>query len=418
MTITLNLVFLNYCICFVLFALLFVLVSAVTAHGKEPEADKAPKWLYEGETYGLWYSDLATPEQIERYKVYSFIDWGQPASNLKWVEEFHKLGIPSIAYVSFYKAPNIPQVEDRRKWEGGSPGLEECKKNPFWQAVDLSKHPEWMLIAQDGSVRRPFDNPDYPPGWEQVCTNVEGYTEAVLEGVKGIMEMGFDGLFIDNVHPSSCFGTEHSKHKHLYPDKDNAETYKMLLAQVRQVVKSYGADKVCALNSGGIRKEYGQYGDALMWESYIFGGSKRRHDWNRIRQAADEWKSYIDGGKAILALSYVSGETQEQRKENVFYAYSCAKLSGFLWAHNPILDKVRIGMPAGYIQVEDGVHYRLYQKGFVAVNPEKAGKKVEIAVGEGHSEFLDLYSDSVLQIRNGILSISVPADSGRVYVPQ
>ena len=91
MTITLNLVFLNYCICFVLFTLLFVLVSAVTAHGKEPEADKAPKWLYEGETYGLWYSDLATPEQIERYKVYSFIDWGQPASNLKWVEEFQTL---------------------------------------------------------------------------------------------------------------------------------------------------------------------------------------------------------------------------------------------------------------------------------------------------------------------------------------
>jgi hypothetical protein len=109
-----------------------------------------------------------------------------------------------------------------------------------------------MLITQDGSVRRPFDNPDYPPGWQQVCTNVKGYTEAVLEGVKGIMEMGFDGLFIDNVHPSSCFGPEHSKHRHVYPDRSNTETYKMLLTQVRQAVKSYGEDKVCALNSGGI----------------------------------------------------------------------------------------------------------------------------------------------------------------------
>ncbi len=375
----------------------------------------APKWLYEGEVYGLWYSDLATPEQIEPYKVFSFIDWGQPASNLKWVEEFHKLNIQSIAYVSFYKAPDIPQVEDRRRWEGGSPGVEECKKNPFWRAVDLSKHPEWTLIAEDGSLKRPFNKPDYPPGWYQVCTNVKGYSEAVLEGVKGIMDMGFDGLFIDNVHPENCSGPEHHKHEHVCPVKGNPETYKMLLAQVYQLVKSYGKGKVCVLNSGGVRKEYGQYGDALMWESYIFGGAIRRHDWARVRQAADEWKDYIDGGKAILALSYVGGKTEEERKGNAFYAYACAKLSGFLWAHYSILDGIRIGMPVGYIQVEGDVHYRLYQKGIVAVNPGEE-KKLEIDVGEKHSEFLDLYSDKALRVESGKLSIYIPADSGRIYL--
>ncbi|MBC8232830.1 hypothetical protein H8E77_25055 [bacterium] len=60
--------------------------------------DRAPGWLYEGETYGLWYSDLAGAEQIEPYKAFPFIDWGQPASNVKWVEEFHQLNIRSIAY--------------------------------------------------------------------------------------------------------------------------------------------------------------------------------------------------------------------------------------------------------------------------------------------------------------------------------
>jgi len=376
---------------------------------------EAPKWLYEGEVYGLWYSDLATAEQIEPYKVFSFIDWGQPASNLKWVKEFHELNIQSIAYVSFYKAPDIPEVEDRRRWEGGSPGVEECRKNPFWKAVDLSKHPEWILIAEDGSVKRPFNNPDYPPGWHQVCTNVKGYSEAVLEGVKGIMDMGFDGLFIDNVHPENCFGPEHHKHEHICPVKGNPETYKMLLAQVYQLVKSYGADKVCALNSGGVRKEYEQYGDALMWESYIFGGAKRRHDWARIRQAADEWKDYIDSGKAILALSYVAGKTEEERKENAFYAYACAKLSGFLWAHYSALNGIRMGMPVGYIKIEGGVHYRLYQKGFVAVNPGKE-EKLSIDVGEKHLEFLDLYSDRALRVENGKLSIHIPADSGRIYL--
>lgn len=375
----------------------------------------APKWLYEAEVYGLWYSDLATPEQIEPYKAFPFIDWGQPVSNLKWMKEFHELNIRSIAYVSFYKAPDIPRVEDRRRWEGGSPGVQECRKNPFWKAVDLSKHPEWILIAEDGSLKRPFNKPDYPPGWYQVCTNVKGYAEAVLEGVRGIMDTGFDGLFIDNVHPEACFGPEHHKHEHVCPVKGNPETYKMLLAQVHQLVKSYGADKACVLNSGGVRKEYGQYGDALMWESYIFGGAKRRHDWERIRQAADEWRDYIDSGKAILALSYVGGKTEEERKGNAFYAYACAKLSGFLWAHYSVLDRVRMGMPVGYIKVEGDVHYRLYQKGLVAVNPGK-GKELNITVGEQHSEFLDLYSNKVLQVENGELGIHVPADAGRIYL--
>ena len=97
--------------------------------------DKAPAWLYESETYGLWYSDLANAEQIEPYKVFPFIDWGQPASNVKWVKEFHKFNIRSIAYVSFYKTPDITQVEDRRKWEGGSPGIDE------WASCRFGKTP-------------------------------------------------------------------------------------------------------------------------------------------------------------------------------------------------------------------------------------------------------------------------------------
>ncbi|MBM3334545.1 hypothetical protein FJY63_07775, partial [Candidatus Sumerlaeota bacterium] len=240
-----------------------VLLAAAAHSGDSQPDGKAPRWLREGETYGLWYSDLAKPEQMERYKNFSFIIWGQPASNPEWLKRTRDLGVRSIAYVSFYKAPNIPQVEDRRRWEGGSPGIDECRRNGFWRAVDLSKHPEWALITKDGRVRRPFDKPDYPPGWNQVCTNVAGYTEAVLSGVRSIMQLGYiDGLFIDNVHPSDCFGPEHGKHQHAHADKGNKETYKMLLAEVRRLVKSYGDEKVCVLNSGSLDPQYGQYGDA------------------------------------------------------------------------------------------------------------------------------------------------------------
>lgn len=394
-----------------------ILLLAAVAHGGDSQSEgKAPMWLYEGETYGLWYSDLAKPDQMEHYKSFSFIIWGQPASNLEWLKRTRDWGVRSIAYVSFYKAPNIPQVEDRRKWEGGSPGIEECRKNGFWQAVDLSKHPEWALITRDGRVRRPFDKPDYPPGWNQVCTNVAGYTEAVLDGVRSIMQLGYDGLFIDNVHPSDCFGPEHGKHQHVHREQGNKETYKMLLAEVRRLVKTYGDDKVCVLNSGSLDPQYGPYGDAMMWESYIFEGGKRRHDWARISRAADEWKAYIGSGKAILALSYVRGDGVEERKENAFYAYACAKLSGFLWARYPELDGVRMGMPKGDMRVEDGVYYRLYEKGFVAVNPQADQKNVDIPAEGPYPAVLDLYTSAVLEVKDAKLTIRLPAGGGRVYL--
>ena len=377
--------------------------------------DKAPTWLYEAETYGLWYSDLASEEQIRTYQGFSFIDWGQPCSNQKWVHEFHNSGIRSIAYVSFYKAPAIPDVEDRRRWEGGSPGVEECKRNPFWQAVDLSNHPDWRLIGENGEVKRPFNYPNYAPGWSQVCTNVEGYSEAVLRGVRGIMNLGFDGLFIDNVHPEVCFGPERGKHKHVHAYKNNPETYKMLLAEVRRLVKSYGDDKVCVLNSGDLREEYAEYSDGLMWESYIFGNAQRRQDWEQVRKAADDWRHYVDCGKAVLALSYVGGENEEQRKENAFYAYACAKLSGFLWSRYDDLNQVRIGRPIDDIRSGNGVHYRIYEKGVVAVNPDREAQTVEIPLNTKDAAFVDVFTGKTLNAEDGRLKIAVPPNAGRLY---
>ncbi|HUL21202.1 MAG TPA: putative glycoside hydrolase [Thermodesulfobacteriota bacterium] len=394
-------------------SLMFWIALASAADTTRP--DRAPAWLYEAETYGLWYSDLASEEDLRSYHVFSLIDWGQPCSNLKWVKELQNSGIRSIAYVSFYKAPAIPDVEDQRRWEGGSPGVEECKRNPFWQAVDLSNHPDWRLIGESGEVKRPFNDPDYAPGWSQVCTNVEGYSEAVLRGVRGIMNLGFDGLFIDNVHPEACFGPQHGRHKHVHGDKNNPETYKALLAEVRRLVKSYGEDKVCVLNSGDLREEYAEYSDGLMWESYIFGDDQRRQDWSRVRKAADDWRQYVDRGKAVLALSYVGGENEEQHKENAFYAYACAKLSGFLWSHFDGLNQTRIGRPIDDIRSINGIHYRIYEKGIVAVNPDREARTVEISLNTKDAAFIDVFTGKTLKVGNDCLKIAVPPDAGRVY---
>jgi hypothetical protein len=87
----------------VLLILVSLMLWMAIASATDPaRPDKAPTWLYEAETYGLWYSDLASEEEVRSYHAFSFIDWGQPCSNLKWVKEFQNSGIRSIAYVSFY----------------------------------------------------------------------------------------------------------------------------------------------------------------------------------------------------------------------------------------------------------------------------------------------------------------------------
>jgi len=164
-----------------------------------------------------------------------------------------------------------------------------------------------------------------------------------------------------------------------------------------------------------LRQEYAVCSDGLMWESYIFGGAQRRQDWPRIRKAADDWRPYVDRGKAVLALSYVRGDNDEQHKENAFYAYACAKLSGFLWSHYDGLNEVRIGMPVGDIRLVGGVHYRSYEKGFVAVNPGREAETVEIPVNAKEPAFVDVFTGKTLNAKNGRLEIVVPANAGRVY---
>ena len=44
--------------------------------------------------------------------------------------------------------------------------------------------------------------------------------DAYATGVQNLMEMGADGVFIDNVHPyPACFGAKLGLHTHDWPDR-------------------------------------------------------------------------------------------------------------------------------------------------------------------------------------------------------
>ena len=338
----------------------------------------APEWFRRAEVYNGWYQPWSDEVVKNRLKGLPLVV-GVPHTK-EWIDKAHAQGVKVIPYVSFYKSMN---VAERRE---ANPGEHINQDSPFWKELDLGKHPEWMLYQKDGEVRRPFDTPKYPARWQQVCTNAPGYAEATLRAVQKLMDLGADGLFIDNVHPcTECFGAELGKHEHVEPDKNNKDTYKQLLKRVNKLVKADSPDKLILLNPGGVIPEYWTFGDAMMYESYICGGPSkdRRHDWNKIMDMAHQCKDALSHGKTVVALSYL-GDTPFDIKDDAYFCYACAKLSGFHWAdwftlrEHPAREllSLRTGRAESGIQESDRIHFRWFENGLVAVNSTESERAI------------------------------------------
>lgn len=125
-----------------------------------------------------------------------------PEACPKLVADFNRGGGLVLTYISTYKAPILGEIPDGwNKWEGGSPARSWAKENPFWKAVDLTGHPDWILYGGDELPRRPFNYPTYMPGWNQVNPLSEGYCQAVRQGIEAVAaDPRFDGVFYDNFY--------------------------------------------------------------------------------------------------------------------------------------------------------------------------------------------------------------------------
>ena len=245
----------------------------------------------------------------------------------EWMAEAARYGIRGMPYISLYKVYDI-------KAPGANPN------HPFWGAVAMNDHPEWVYIRADGQRARPFNNPFYPKVNWQSCTNTAGIADAYCRGAAGVMRTGAGGVFIDNVLPSRiCYGPKFGIHTHLYPDKDNIHSFKIALRRVHDTVKSFGPRSVVMLNVGQWELWKG-FGDCIMLESFIYnvkvrpgpGGwvGKQRvrvKQWPQIRKWIDDTASCVDGGGSIVTLEYLPREP-----EAAFTTYACAKLANFLWS--------------------------------------------------------------------------------------
>jgi len=337
-----------------------------------------------------------------------------------WMDEAAKYGIRGMPYISLYKVYDLtaPRAD---------------AKHPFWGAVAMNDHPEWVYIGPDGRRARPFNNPFYPKCNWQSCTNTAGIADAYCRGAAGVIKAGAGGVFIDNVLPARiCYGPKFGIHQHLYPEHDNIHSFKIALGRVRDTVKGFGADRVVMLNVGTPWHRWQGFGDCIMLESFIYNvavrpgpggwvGNKRVRvkQWPQILKWIEDAASYVDGSGCIVTLEYLPNDP-----DAAFYTYACAKLGNFLWSGTMhvrrdivrTLHRCRLQRASGPLREKDGVYFRHYPNGLAAVNTTDHEAAVTVPAPAKCSQLADVRDARLLPVNAGQVRLRVPPQSGRVYV--
>ena len=387
-------------------------LAAAEPAAKVDFGEPAPQWLRESESYAAWYGpdqwDMLTQSKVK------FIT--HCPVNREFFDRCHAVGIHCFPYVTFYHGDASQTDLD----------------------INIKASPESIEVNADGSFRRSafWDCEDNKNKYT-LCPNTVAGQDAMAARIEQILKLGADGVFLDVVRTREpCFGPKFAKHQHLHEDQNHA--YAMMLKRIRELIKRHKPDGALLANSGdplGIPMEYWKYIDADMLESYIctWISKDRLPDWKTQWHAqGPKLRQLLDAGKQIQALSYL-GHTPYGIKEDAFFCFATARLAGFVWCspeafvrpESAPLYRLTLGKPLGAETEENGVYWRAFENGLVAVNPAR-DKPGEIAVKPPipTTLFYDFFSDVKGDVspRGRVLDVSktrklpVPANSGRVFL--
>ena len=127
----------------------------------------------------------------------------------------------------------------------------------------------------------------------------------------------------------------------------------------------------------------------------------------------------------VIALSFL-GHTRNDTKDDAYYCYAAARLSGFIWTDYQTMGasdasrlyRVELGDPASETRSVSGIDYRSYTRGVVALNDRPTLKKVRLVLADSlpHAQYEDVYTGRTLVPQDGRLQVEIPPHSGRVYV--
>lgn len=346
-----------------------------------------------------WYKDW-DDKIIAEMQDMPFVVASHPDNEI--LLKVHKQNAHVLAYLTFYQAP----------------------PNSYYQHANIADHLDWICIHPDGKQGESVFKYSDKDRWVTTCPNSIGYREYVLKTVRLTMAMGVDGLFIDNGHPDVlCDGPKYGKHKHIYSGKDNTYAYRKLLEDIRAEVKTYGDDKIVIVNPGGPQKDWLGACDGQMLESYICSWAwDNRWAESKILKYQQDAAAFLDKGCAVVALSYI-GHTKNPPREDAYYCYAWARLSGFIWADwftakdtASDLYKVRLGKGLGPMATHDGYYSRDFQWGMVAATSEAEGASFHISAKD-HPSVLDVFNAEHLKPGpSGDYEITLDKGQGRVYM--
>lgn len=385
----------------------------------------APEWLRNAEVYNGFYRSRYAWNRTNISGLLSRVPLivGVPHDKLI-ISMCHRAGFRVIPYVNYMELLNTEVEKDAR-----GKVYYEWTQQVDNERLDLLKHPDWIAYDSEGhQIKSIWGSNNGHPGLFYTCFHQPGLREAALEQVRKLMQMGADGVFIDNAGPvTECEGDKSGKHRHTDASKTNTQMYEQLQREIYDVVKSFGEDRIVMQNTGVIASHW-PYCDAQMWESCIYGaGTKDRlHEWEELRYCGEELAEAARHGKIPVILSYLDSQPAEHRGDRAVYSYAYSRLYDILWADwftsiQPNLPaneaiglySVRLGKAKGGARQMGNVFVREFEHGMVLLNPSMRAEQVTVPAPRG-ARVDDIGRGVILTPAKGVFRVEVGPESGRV----
>lgn len=393
----------------------------------------APDWLRNADMFNGWYGAWKALDGGFEIPPHQGKDWtkgfplivGVPASK-SVIEKAHEAGMRVIVYVNYMELQNS-EVQMAAK---GRLYRQPDEATPA-DLLDLAKHPDWTCIDAEGNpLRSNWGVSQDIPGLFATCFHQADLRQNALTHVCNIMNLGADGVFIDNAVPvHECYGPKFGKHTHPDAAQTNTDAYELLQRQIYKLVKTFGSDKIVMQNSG-IAPSHWAYCDAQMWEGFAFDGKHGEpvNDWSELQYAAEEHAEAVRRGKLPVILSSFGAVPADRRREAVLYTYAYARLNGWLLADWFDLAKssethelaravyaIRLGRPLSDPKRIGNVMYRAFEQGMVVLNPTRTRVRVSVPAARDGVLSDTAYARD-LTTSGASVALDMAPESGRVLV--
>ncbi len=428
-------------------------------------SEVAPKWLAEAELTYRIPADVDFKQFLKEKGLekpdFAIAVGGVGAKDI--TEKCHEIGCKVLPYMT-YSNRYLREDEEDQGWNF------RLAEHPELAIYNEKSVRERSLFADSVDPRRT----EICPNTHEMVQAAEREVEAVMEsGADGLfLDHGFGptkcygealGVHRHIYHEEDIAGLPESylRYSPGDPDAPNDDplgtyAYAMLLRHLQKnVLDKHGNENVLMLNttywpfyySSAPLKKFVMYAPrrprivpGVLWdashcamvESHVVvpeelirpDSSERRpmrwgnfNLWHRIDKTP---KKYRDVGKRTICLPYFGDAKAGEFREDAFYCYALGKLHDMIWMSGPDgpggeFCKFRMGKPLeDDYRFQDGILYRLFENGAVAVNPDAIERETGLEVPV--EKATDLFTGEQVSCRNKVLDATVPPEGGRVYL--